>query len=675
MKEPIQQRVAHLREELNRHNILYYDQAKPQISDQDYDRLMKELIDLEDAHPELRTPDSPTQRVGGAPASGFVTVEHAVPMMSIDNTYDAAAVRDFDRRVRELLGGESPQYVLEPKIDGLAASLRYEKGVLALAVTRGDGRRGDDITLNARTIRTVPLRLKAGRPIPEVLEVRGEIYMPNAAFEAINRELAAKGEEPMKNPRNAAAGTLKQLDPKITARRRLAFLAHGFGEVQPALPDDYWECLEMLRGWSLPTTPHASIAKTVDEVLDSIDKFVEVRPTLPFMTDGMVVKVRSLAHRGKLGATAKCPRWVIAYKYPAEQVETRLSGVTWQVGKGGTLTPVAELEPVQVAGSTVKRATLHNIEQIQRLDIRVGDSIIIEKAGEVIPYVVRTVPERRPIGAAAIAPPETCPSCGQPAEVELPFVRCVNPECPAQLKERIYWFCARGQMNIERLGESLVDALVDAGLVKTFADLFRLRYEEVLSLPRMAEKSAASVIDSIATAKDRPLDRLLAGLGIRLVGNTTARDLARVFGSLDSLQKATIEELDDIEGIDVVTATAIHDFFNSDAGRHAVRELQSVGIDPKMEVSATEVGSLPLSGKMVVVTGTLEHFGRTEIEEEIVRLGGKASSSVSRKTSFVIAGANAGSKLDKARELNVPIISEQDFISQFGKSAKPELFQ
>ena len=662
-------RIPFLRAELEKHDRLYYIEAAPEISDQAYDALMRELIDLEKAHPELITPDSPSQRVGGAPIGAFSTVNHAVPMMSIDNTYDAEAVRDFDRRVREGLDGQVPQYVLEPKIDGIAVSLRYEGGELVLAATRGDGRRGDDITANARTIRSIPLRLASAMAKDSIVEIRGEIYMPNAAFAKINQQLIAAGDEPLKNPRNATAGTLKQLDPKITAARKLAFFAHGLGEVRPAPPDDYWQWLTQLRKWGIPATPHCSLAQTVDEVLETIKAFEAIRPTLPFLTDGMVVKVRSLQQRANLGSTSKSPRWVIAYKYPAEQVPTQLNGVIWQVGKGGTLTPVAELEPVLVAGTTVKRATLHNIEQIERLDLRIGDTIILEKAGEVIPYVVRVVPENRPAGAKPIQAPTSCPSCNQPITPEPPFVRCTNPECPAQLKERLRWFCSRNQMNIERLGESLIDQLVDAGLVKTFADIYRLKYEDLVGLPRMAAKSASNVLDSIAASRDRSLDRLVAGLGIRHVGNTTARDLANHFGSIEALAQADIEQLDEVEGIDVVVATAIHDFFGSKAGRHAIDELRKEGIDPKQQKPATDRADLPFAGQSIVVTGTLEGFSRDEIEQLIVSLGGKPAGSVSKKTAFVVAGANAGSKLDKANSLGVPVIDETEFKKRIAGAA------
>jgi len=666
MPQGIEQRLKKLREELNRHNYLYYFGAKPEISDREYDRLMAELIEMETAHPELVTPDSPSQRVGGQPIEGFATVEHAVPMMSIDNTYDEASVREFDERVRKGLGGERPSYVLEPKVDGVSASLRYEDGVLVLAATRGDGRRGDDMTANARTIRSIPLRL-TDREIPGILEVRGEVYMPNAEFQRLNKEREAEGEALFANPRNATAGTLKQLDSRVVAKRRLRFVAHGLGQVEPLPTESYWEWIKLLRKWGVPIAEHTRLAKDVDEAIKEIEEFAKVRGTLPYQTDGMVVKVDSLAQRRQLGATSKAPRWVIAFKYPAEQVQTVLKEVLWQVGKGGTLTPVAALMPVFVGGTTVRSSTLHNVEQIERLGLMIGDTVVIEKAGEVIPYVVQAVREKRPKDAKEIVRPKECPSCGAIVEQEedTPYIRCVNPACPAQLKERVRWFCGRNQMDIENLGEALVDQLVDANLVKTFADIYRLKKEQLIDLERMGEKSAQNVIDAIAASRERGLDRLLAGLGIRHVGSRVAYVLASHFGSLDAIGKASEEELSAVNDIGPAIADSVHDSFHNEAGLEAIRQLKAVGIDPKMEKPAG-VGQLLLAGQTVVVTGTLEHFERKEIEDIIVQLGGKASGSVSKKTSFVVAGEGAGSKLGKAKELGVPMLTEAEFMKKVG---------
>jgi DNA ligase (NAD+) len=487
MAQSPKQRIEQLRADLDRHNYLYY-QGRPEITDLQFDKLMKELIELETAHPQFDSPTSPTKRVGGQPIEGFATVEHAVPMMSIDNTYDEAEVRAFDERVQKNLDGEQPQYVLEPKVDGVAATLRYEKGILTLAATRGDGKRGDDITAQARTIRSIPLRLHETPhqtpPPPAVLEVRGEIFMPSAAFLKLNADRKSAGEEIFKNPRNLTTGTLKQLDPKITAERKLRFVAHGLGEVQPLPTDSYWEWIELLRKWHLPVGEHVKFAKNIDEAIKTIESFANIRGNLAYQTDGMVVKVDSFRQRDILGATSKAPRWVIAFKYAAEQMQTVLLSVDWQVGKNGTLTPVARMEPVFLAGTTVSNATLHNLDQIRKLDIHLGDTIVIEKAGEVIPYVRQAVPEKRKKGAKPIEPPKKCPSCNSPVEKEPdgPYIRCVNPDCPAQLRERLKWFVGRNQMDIENVGEALIDQLLDAGLIKSFADLYRLKKEQLLKL-------------------------------------------------------------------------------------------------------------------------------------------------------------------------------------------------
>ncbi len=666
-------RIATLRDELNRHNHLYYVQAKPAISDRRYDAMMAELIELERAHPELASGDSPSRRVGGEPIESFATVEHAVPMMSIDNTYDEAEVRAFDQRVRKALG-EDPvvRYVMEPKVDGVAVSLRYENGGMITAATRGDGRRGDDITHNARTIASIPPRLGTDVP-PRLLEVRGEIFMPNEEFQRINRLREQENLELFANPRNATAGTLKQLDPKVAAARKLRFIAHGVGEVDPPIAPTYSQALDRLRAIHLPVSEPLKLADTIDDVIVWIERFAELRGTLAYQTDGIVIKVDDFQQRRTLGATSKAPRWVIAFKYPAEQVQTTLEQVTWNVGKAGTLTPVAHLTPVFVAGSTVKRASLHNLHQIAEKDIRIGDTVVIEKAGEVIPYVVGPVVEKRPPGAAIIAPPTACPSCGKPVEREAgdPFIRCVNPACPAQFKERLRWFCGRNQMDIENLGEALIEQLVDGGLVKTFADLFRLEAGQLAELERMGEKSAANVIQAIAETQARSLDRLLAGLGIRHIGNRAGMILAERFGSLEALGAATIEQLTAIHDIGPAIAASVHDFFHNPAGIETIAQLQSVGIDPKMvmpdaDAATATATARPLDGASIVVTGTLERFERSEIEQLIARLGGRAAGSVSKSTRFVVAGEKAGSKLDKARKLGIEIIDEAEFLRRIG---------
>jgi DNA ligase (NAD+) len=667
MGSPAKARIDQLRSELEHHNYLYYVEAKPAVSDREFDRLLKELTELETAHPEYSSPDSPTQRVGGQPIDSFRSVEHAVRMMSIDNTYDEADVRAFDERVRKRLGGETPAYVLEPKIDGVAASLRYENGLLVLAATRGDGKTGDDITAQARTIQAIPLRLHDGSKVPGVVEVRGEIYMPNAEFLKLNHLREAAGEEVYKNPRNLTTGTLKQLDPKITAQRKLRFIAHGLGQVDPLPVETYWEWLQIIRKWRLPAAENVSHAKSVDEVIATIEKFAEVRGKLPYQTDGMVVKVDRFDQRQTLGTTDKFPRWAVAYKYKAEQMQTELKAVDWQVGKGGTLTPVARLVPVFLAGTTVSNATLHNIDQIRKLDIHEGDTIVVEKAGEVIPYVRQAVPEKRVKGAKAIEPPTKCPSCGAAVEKDTdgPYIRCINPDCPAQFREQLKWFVGRNQMDIENIGEVLVDQLADAGFVHTFADLYRLKHEHLIGLERMGEKSAASVLASVESSRTRSLDRLLAGLGIRHVGNRVAYVLASHFGSFDALATATAEELSSVHEIGEAIAQSVFDFFHDKVGQKVISELKSVGMDPRMQKPvANEL--LPLAGKTVVVTGTLPTMERKEAEDLIVRLGGKASGSVSKKTAFVVAGESAGSKLTKARELGIEILTEAEFLARIG---------
>lgn len=762
------QRIGELRRELDRHSRLYYAENKPEISDREFDRMLAELAALEAKHPELVTPDSPTQRVGGQPIEGFRTVTHAERMMSIDNTYSEGDVREFDRRMRKALEGEEPRYVLEPKIDGLACNLRYEDGVLVLAATRGDGRKGDDITHNARVIPAIPLRL--GKGAPKVLECRGEIYMPNSSFQRLNKARLEAGEELFANPRNAAAGAIKQLDPKQSRERGLSFFAHGIGQVQPLEVERYWDWLAMLRKLGVPTTPHTMFAETVDEVLAGIEAFGKIRGELAFQTDGMVVKVDDLKQRETLGATSKAPRWVVAFKYPAEQVQTVLHEVGWQVGRNGTLTPVAHLEAVFVAGSTVRRATLHNIDQIHRLGVHLGDTIVLEKAGEVIPYVVSVVEGKRPEGARAVAAPRKCPCCHTATvrEEGTPFIYCPNFDCPDQVKERIRFFCARGQMDIEGLGTELVNGLVESGKVRTFADLYDLRREDISDLDRevntekdgqqvtrvqkVGDVIAGKVLAGVEASKDRGLSRVLAGLGISHFGNTASRRVAEWAGSLERIERASIDEIhsaafanagakdntsaeklgtlireaveaskgtlfesksenteavlariseadpalgkrlnedrrarlaeafptgDELASASAekiaealtapVVASSLRKYLDSELGKKTLASLAKAGV--KMTEKQTRVEGGPLQGQSVVVTGTLEKFEREEIERLIERLGGKASGSVSKKTSFVVAGEKAGSKLDKAKDLGVPVITEDEFIAKVGEDA------
>jgi DNA ligase (NAD+) len=721
------ERVQALREELNRHNYLYYIEARPSISDREYDRLMQELIDLEKAHPELVTPDSPTQRVGEDVQTELKPVRHAVPMMSIDNTYTETEVRAFDERVRKGLGGAQPRYVLEPKVDGASVSLRYENGRLVLGATRGRGNVGDDITVNARTIKSIPLMLRQdGAPVPppSVLEVRGEVYMDNDDFQRVNKEIEAEGEEPYANPRNLTSGTLRRLDPRIVATRRLRFLAHGLGEVKPLPARGYFEWTQLLRQWGVPLPKHVWQVDNIDEAIKCIHEFERIRPKLPYMTDGMVLKVDAFDHRDRLGATSKAPRWVIAYKYETEQQPTVLRDVRWQVGKGGSLTPVGDVEPVFIGGVTVTHVTLHNLDQIRKLGVHLGDTVVIERAGEVIPQVVEVIKDKRPKGAKPVpAPtkcpecgartewdeypedvvayrclnancdeyyarkrvkaakfPEACPCCGQPVEkleqgIDL---YCVNPSCPAQLKERLRWLCHRGQMDIEGLGDKLIDQLVDKGMLKTFADIYRLKEADIATLGSeveqgdkvvkrtVGEKVARKVCANIQKSREQGLDRLLAGMGIHHVGNRVAHVLATNFGSLEALENATQDQLAAVNEIGPVIADSVHDFFHNRAGIETVKQLRAVGIDPKTEVKKADPAQQPLAGQTVVITGTMKGFDRKELEDLVVKLGGKASGSVSKKTSFVVAGESAGSKLDKAKELGVPVLTEEEFVARIG---------
>jgi DNA ligase (NAD+) len=670
-------RIEELRDQIRTHDWNYYQFARPTISDREYDRLMQELIELERQHPELVSADSPTVRVGGDVQTELKSVKHAVPMMSIDNTYNEGEIRAFDTRVRKALGGEDPSYVLEPKVDGTSISLRYEGGKLVLAATRGRGNVGDDVTVNARTIKSIPLSLRAkGSRLPHILEVRGEVYMNNEDFQRVNKEIEAAGEEPYANPRNLTSGTLRRLDPKIVARRRLRFLAHGLGQVEPLPVATYWEWLELLREWGLPVAKEISQAADADQVLAGIHAFEKVRPKLPYMTDGIVVKVDAFSQREKLGATSKSPRWLVAYKYETEQQPTVLKEVRWQVGKGGNLTPVGVLEPVFISGVTVTNVTLHNIDQIKRLDLHLGDTVVVERAGEVIPYAADVLTDKRPKNAKPIEAPGKCPSCGSKVEREAdtPYIRCVNPACPAQRKERLRWYCHRGQMDIEGLGDALIEQLVASELVDDFADLYKLKVEDIAPLASeveqhgktvrrtVGEKVAKKVIDNIAKSREQPLERLLAGLGIRHIGNRVAHVLATNFGSLDALSAATEEQLSDVNEIGPVIADSVHDFFHSAPGKRTISRLQSAGIDPQQEVIRPEAAEdLPLAGKTLVVTGTLTKYSREEIQTLIQQHGGRAAGSVSKKTDYVVAGAEAGSKLDKARQLGIQVLSEDEF--------------
>ncbi len=662
MAGDIDKRIEQLRDEIRRHDHLYYVLSQPQVTDQQYDRLFAELKQLEADHPDRVTSDSPTQRVSGRPLEGFATVRHAAPMLSMDNTYNADELSAFDERVRKQLETPDYDYVVELKIDGLAISLRYEQGVLATGATRGDGEVGDDVTSNIRTIKAVPLSLLShDAHLPDVLEVRGEVYMPTSSFVELNRVRTEAGEAPFANPRNAAAGSLKLLDARVTASRNLSFFAYAPGQASEALGEDHYHTLERFKELGLPVNPHIQRAGDIDEVIAICLGWSARRTELDYQIDGMVVKVNRFDQREALGATGRAPRWCISYKFPAERAETVVESIVVQVGKSGALTPVANLTPVALSGTTVKRASLHNFDELQRLDVRVGDTVLIEKAGEIIPQVVEVREDYRKEGAEPYPIPEKCPVCDSPAvrdEAEV-RLRCPNPQCPGQLKERLRHFAGRGQMDIERLGTSLIEQLVDKGMVESFADLYRLRIEDLSALERMGDKSAKNVVDGIEESKTRPLWRFLAALGIRHVGSQSAQILAEHFGTLAALRNAPQTELEVIDQVGPVMAESIYAYFHDAQYQALVDDLLAAGVEPKAGQPRPTGGAL--EGKMVVVTGSLQRYTRRQIQEAIKEAGGKASSSVSKKTDLVVAGKDAGSKLDKAQRLGIEVIDEEQF--------------
>jgi len=659
-KEDIKKQIERLRDEIRRYDSLYYVFNQPKISDREYDELFSELKELEQKNQQLITPDSPTQRVSGRPLEGFTTVRHAIRMLSMDNTYNAEELRAFDERVRKQLEGMDYDYVVELKIDGLAISLRYEDGVLVTAATRGDGRVGDNVTANVRTIKAVPLVLR-GDNIPAVLEVRGEVYMPASAFAELNKLRTEAGEPAFANPRNAAAGSLKLLDARITATRNLSFFAYAMGELSEPLGENHYQTLQKFKEFGLPVNPHIKKAKDIDEVIDICLASSEKRLKLDYQIDGMVIKVNRFDQQNILGATARAPRWCISYKFAAEQAETVVESIDVQVGKSGILTPVANLTPVQLSGTTVKRASLHNFDELNRLGVRSGDTVIIEKAGEIIPQVVEVKKELRPADTKPFELPTECPNCASAVakDEDGVYIRCLNPDCPGQLKERLKYFAGRGQMDIENLGTALIEQLVEAGLVKSFADLYKLKKPVLIGLERMAEKSADNVIKAIEASKSQPLWRFIAALGIRHIGGQSAQILAEHFGSLEMLMNAKQEELADIDQIGPTMAESVFNYFRDSKYKLVIDELLAAGMKPEQPKTQR---SDKLAGKTIVITGSLEGFTRQQIEQAIRQAGAKSSSSVSKKTDFVLAGSNPGSKLDKAIKLGVRVIDEKQFL-------------
>jgi len=666
MADSAKDRIEELRNIIEHHNYKYYVEDNPEISDLEFDRLMKELRDLENSCPELITPDSPTQRVGGQPIEGFRQVPHAVPMLSIENTYSEDEVREFDARISRWLQGEMAQYIVEHKIDGVSASLLYEDGRFTLGLTRGDGARGDDITHNLRTIRDIPLRLLArGRKIPKILEVRGEVYMTHTELSRLNKLQSERGERIFANCRNAAAGSLKLLDPRQCGQRRLRFFAHSEGRLTGLSLTDHAEFLGMIRNFGISAVPCSKVLDSIEEVLGYCSETLEARAALDYETDGLVIKLNRFAQRDRLGSTSKSPRWVIAYKVELWQAATRILKIYVQVGKTGILTPVAELETVEIAGTKVSRVNLHNADEITRKDIRVGDSVIVEKAGKIIPHVVRVELEKRSGMETIYHFPAKCPVCsGDVARDEGGvYIRCLNTSCPAQLKERLSFFASRRAMDIEGLGPALIDQLVDQGLVKSLTDLYKLKVEQLQELERMGPKSAQNLVEGIGSSKKQGLSRVLTALGIRHVGERNARLLAEEFGDIQALMAASEERLAQIPGLGPIAAKSIHGFFKGEAGIAIIRELDQYGVDLTQPKSAeSNVGGSQFEGKTFVITGTMSRFSRTELEELVRRLGGKTSSSISHKTDYVLAGANPGTKLDKAKVLNIPILNEEEFL-------------
>jgi DNA ligase (NAD+) len=662
-------RAAELRRLLDHHNYLYYVEDRPEISDKEFDLLLKELEQIEADHPELATPDSPTRRVGGQPIDAFKTVTHRLPMLSIGKAFSADELREFDGRVRKALGKEPVKYVVELKIDGVAVSLTYSDGLLTLGATRGSGKAGDDITENLRTVRGVPLRLH-GTKHSALFEARGEVYMSKADFARLNEEVAARGEDRYANPRNLTSGSLKQLDSRITAKRRLRLFVYSVGAVEGRTIPSHLEALELLRQYGFHVNPNIQAFDTMEEVIAYCASWSEKRFDLPYETDGMVIKVNDFDQQRRLGATNKEPRWAVAYKFETEQAITKIREIQIDVGKDGVLTPVAVFDPpVQLCGTTVSRASLHNAAQIEQKDVRVGDSVVVVKRGEIIPYVEQALHDARKGDEKVFKFPNKCPVCGAPAvrESDAPTPRCTaTATCPAQLQGRIESFAKRERMDIEGIGEKLAEQLVTSGLVKSVADLYRLKKEQLIDLERMGKLSAQNLLDAIEASKNRGLARLLAGLSIYGVGEAMAPLLIEEFPTIDALLAASKDELASVKGFGPRRAESVYNFFHSPAGEKLIQDFRDAGVKLTEDVKPKVKGGV-LEGKTVVVTGTLQRYSRKEIEDAIKLQGGKATGSVSKKTDYVVAGDEAGSKLDKARQLGVKVLTEDEFEKLIGR--------
>jgi DNA ligase (NAD+) len=661
-REQAKKRIEELRSQIIYHEKKYYVDNEPQISDYEFDQLMAELKKLEEAFPEFITPDSPTQRVGEKPVEGFPTVEHRRPMLSIENCYNEDELREFEERIRKLLPGEKIEYVAELKIDGLSMSIIYRDGQYQQAVTRGDGFRGDDVTAQVKTIRSLPLSI----PIKDEVEVRGEVYLPYESFKKINEEREKNGETLFANPRNAAAGSIRLLDPKEVARRNLdIFLYYIFINGQEMASQ--WENLQQLKKLGFKINPHSRLCRNLEEVVDYYHEWTEKRDSLEYDVDGVVIKVNSTRQRELLGTTAKSPRWAIAFKFPARQATTKIKDIIIQVGRTGALTPVAILEPVQISGTTISRCTLHNEEELKRKDIRIGDYVLLERSGDVIPHIVSVMKERRTGQEKPFRWPDKCPVCHSKLYKEEgeAISRCINPSCPARLRESIIHFASRRAMNIEGLGEAWVDQLLAQGLIKQIPDLYHLKYEQLIKLERMGPKSARNLLQQIEESKKRELWRLIFALGIRHVGEKMAQSLARKFKDLERLAEATEEELMTVEDVGPKVAQSIVFFFKQPENQELIKKLKAAGLNFKEKEEAA--GPRPLDGLTFVLTGTLSSMTREEAKEKIEKLGGTVSSSVSKKTDYLVVGEEPGSKLEKARELGVKTLSEKEFLKLIGE--------
>lgn len=674
MAASAQQEIEDLRRQLERHNRLYYVEAAPEIPDRDFDKLLKRLQQLEADHPEFDSEDSPTRKVGGQPIDGFQSVDHVIPMLSIENLFDEQEVVDWDESLRESLETDTPEYTIEYKIDGVAMSLIYENGRLVRGVTRGNGMTGDDITSNARIVGGVPLRLDLTEP-PNILEVRGEVVIHNDDFAAYQAAQVERGEEPFRNPRNAAAGALKLLDPSIARQRSLRFVAHGIGHCDGIQWDTYIDFLNDIRRMGIPVTPNVTTAVGIDQLQAGIGTMIEGVPELLFEVDGIVVKLNRLIERSELGATSKFPRWVKAYKWERYEAETTVNNISIQVGKTGTLTPVAELGPVEIDGTIVSRASLHNRDELDRLGIMIGDRVIVEKAGKIIPHVLRVNTAVRSGGETTFSFPSKCPECQTQTTQEEGgvYIRCPNPQCPAQLRETLVFFASRAAMDIDGLGEKLIEQLLEERLIDGIPSLYRLhqRRGELLTLERMGAKSIDRLIGGIDKSRNQPLWRLLTGLNIRHVGQSNAQVLEGAFGTMAVIAQQSVGSLAAVEDIGPIIAESVSSFFQSEYGQSIVSELEALELNmgtPLPNVEETNSTAGVLTGKTVVVTGTLSQMSREEAKQLVRDHGGKAAGSVSKKTDFVVAGEKAGSKLMKAQDLGIEVISEEQFVERLGRT-------